>query len=605
MTVPDSQPASTIAGASVPETTLDPFYYDDLGRLISQQQPPYPDVQVDPNGLTLALSTTTSYASSSSYTAGIAGQRHMSSVWNGDFHIPPMNATANIDATNNLPNWTAVQLVGTSITVALVADTNSGSGYFCRFTATAAVASDETYLEAMVPVVGTRDQEVFHVPSTYGVAQATGANLVMYLSGQYMKSDQVTTTGTAQEVTDVVPSFGVTVPLINGGAIPTDAGWLRLRLGTRAAGASTATQDIAYVAVNPAKAAYYVVDSNPAYDPASITQSSGVLAIRPNGTLPGATTELKYNAATPGTATDNLTILFGNKDAKLAIQGGHLEVAEIASPSTPGVGYSVYAKSDHHLYGKDTTGLETDYTAGSNLAIASNIVLRGPTATQTVRALGASAGAVGLVLQGTGTQSTDYFGVKDASGNPVLAVSSNANVVVGNVAIQPTGAKLQTVDGISFPATQVASTNLNTLDDYEESAGDGTGFVPTVTFVTPGDLSVVYSQRAADYTKIGKLVLFNIRIQTSTFTFTTASGSMQVTGLPFTSGTATFYGNVLIGGYTSAGFTQIIPNIGGSSTSMTFIASGTGVAAATLAATEFRTATNVTIRCQGWYLASA
>lgn len=604
MAVPDSQPASTIAGSGVPETTLDPFYYDDLGRFIPQLQPPYPDVQVDPAGLTLALSTTTSYASSSSYTAGVAGQRHGGSVWNGDFHIPPMNATANIDAVNNLPNWTAVQLVGTSITVALVADTNSGSGYICRFTATAAVAGDETYLEAMIPVVGTRDQEVFHVPSTFGISlfSGSGTNLLMYLSGQYMQSDQVTTTGTAQEVTVAPHTFALTVPLINGGAIPTDAGWLRIRLGMRASGAAACAQDIAYVAVNPAKAAYYVVDSNPAYDPAVLQQDAGVFKIYPNGQTAGTTTQITYAATTPGTASDLITFQFGHRDASFYVGGGHTRLGEVnPHPVTPVFGYAVFAGSDHHLYGKDTTGLETDYTAGATLAIASNIVLRGPTATQTVRALGASAGAVGLVLQGTGTQSTDYFGIKDASGNPVLAVSSNANVVVGNVAIQPTGAKLQTVDGISFPAVQVASTNVNTLDDYEEGT-----FTPGVTFATPGDLNAVLSVALGDYVKVGKYVSYNIRITSTTFTFTTASGLFIVTGLPFTSDAShAFYGAIIIAGVTAASPASLMYNIAAGATQLSVSGAIPGAALVNLAVANFTTGTQITIRSQGWYLASA
>jgi len=40
------------------------------------------------------------------------------------------------------------------------------------------------------------------------------------------------------------------------------------------------------------------------------------------------------------------------------------QFAEIAAPSTPSAGYvELYAKSDHKLYIKDSTGTETDLTA--------------------------------------------------------------------------------------------------------------------------------------------------------------------------------------------------------------------------------------------------
>src|SRR3990167_1606815 len=54
---------------------------------------------------------------------------------------------------------------------------------------------------------------------------------------------------------------------------------------------------------------------------------------------------------------------------------------------------------------------------------------------------------------------------------------------------------------IAFPATQNASADANTLDDYEEGT-----WTPVFTFATPGDLSVAYSTQQAIYTKIGRVV---------------------------------------------------------------------------------------------------
>lgn len=83
---------------------------------------------------------------------------------------------------------------------------------------------------------------------------------------------------------------------------------------------------------------------------------------------------------------------------------------------------------------------------------------------------------------------------------------------------------------IAFPAVQVPSANPNTLDDYEEGT-----FTPTITFSTPGDLNVVYSNQTGLYTKIGRVVHWSAGITTTTFTHTTASGGLQIAGLPFTS----------------------------------------------------------------------
>ncbi len=81
---------------------------------------------------------------------------------------------------------------------------------------------------------------------------------------------------------------------------------------------------------------------------------------------------------------------------------------------------------------------------------------------------------------------------------------------------------------IKFPAAQNASTNANTLDDYDE----GTTFTPTIGG-SGGQSGQVYSTQAGSAIKIGKLVFAHFRVQLSTLgTITT---NVQIQGLPFTS----------------------------------------------------------------------
>jgi len=87
---------------------------------------------------------------------------------------------------------------------------------------------------------------------------------------------------------------------------------------------------------------------------------------------------------------------------------------------------------------------------------------------------------------------------------------------------------------IKFPATQNASADANTLDDYEEGT-----FTPTVTFGTPGNLSVTYANQEGRYTKIGRMVMCEMYLQTSAFTHTTAAGNFIIAGLPFASSSLT------------------------------------------------------------------
>ena len=93
-------------------------------------------------------------------------------------------------------------------------------------------------------------------------------------------------------------------------------------------------------------------------------------------------------------------------------------------------------------------------------------------------------------------------------------------VAVGGEAPSSSGA------GITFPATQSASSNANTLDDYEEGT-----WTPTVnSMTTTGSPSY-----AGVYTKIGNLVLVNFySTNISGTTYSAVAGTTNVTGLPFT-----------------------------------------------------------------------
>lgn len=111
------------------------------------------------------------------------------------------------------------------------------------------------------------------------------------------------------------------------------------------------------------------------------------------------------------------------------------------------------------------------------------------------------------------------------------SVSLAGKTMTGGTYTTMTTNGLLTLNGgqIAFPATQIPSANANTLDDYEEGT-----WTPTLTCVTPGDLNVGYSTRTGRYTKIGRMVMLSVEIQASTYTFTTATGALSVSGAPFT-----------------------------------------------------------------------
>ena len=82
--------------------------------------------------------------------------------------------------------------------------------------------------------------------------------------------------------------------------------------------------------------------------------------------------------------------------------------------------------------------------------------------------------------------------------------------------------------GIAFPATQSASSNANTLDDYEEGTWtpllQSTGGSPTVTYVN----------QIGRYTKIGRIVTVQGRLQISAISG--GAGNIIISGLPFANG---------------------------------------------------------------------
>ena len=92
---------------------------------------------------------------------------------------------------------------------------------------------------------------------------------------------------------------------------------------------------------------------------------------------------------------------------------------------------------------------------------------------------------------------------------------------------------LNVKSGIKFPATQVASSDDNTLDDYEVGT-----FTP-VLGGAGGTSGQSYGLQAGNYVKIGDRVF--IDANTSLSTKGTITGNVQVSGLPFTSKSGAAY----------------------------------------------------------------
>jgi len=146
-------------------------------------------------------------------------------------------------------------------------------------------------------------------------------------------------------------------------------------------------------------------------------------------------------------------------------------------------------------------------------------------------------------------------------------IDSSGNLLVGVTSANANGGVLQLKSGITFPATQVAASDANTLDDYEEGT-----FTATLTGGTSNPTTPVTT--TARYTKVGRLV--TVQIEFVNISNAGASGAIAITGLPFVNGSvaatgiatlynlATFTGSPVVYLDTGASFLAFYGNVSSS-----------------------------------------
>jgi hypothetical protein len=119
--------------------------------------------------------------------------------------------------------------------------------------------------------------------------------------------------------------------------------------------------------------------------------------------------------------------------------------------------------------------------------------------------------------------SNENFTIRDGTNNRDIVVleTSSGNATFYN--------RIILGGGITFPASQNASSNANTLDDYEEGT-----WTPTYACSSGSFNTLTMDIISATYTKIGRQVTVRADIRTDSVNLTGASGTLQLTGLPFT-----------------------------------------------------------------------
>ncbi len=187
-------------------------------------------------------------------------------VANGDFSIPPDEASAAITSENPLPYWT---LSNTTSTVTIQTSASAASGNVLQFVQLS--VGSTAILSRYVAIPGALDRSFSFFLEVYLNSYTAGVVTARYA---WAKSD-FTATGTGGFYT--ASGLGAQ-SLTAGGVAPSDAAYMYISVES---GAASHAFSISEIRVNMGKQALYITDSDPAITPAKITSTSGTLSIVP------------------------------------------------------------------------------------------------------------------------------------------------------------------------------------------------------------------------------------------------------------------------------------------------------------------------------------
>jgi hypothetical protein len=280
----------------------------------------------------------------------------------------------------------------------------------------------------------------------------------------------------------------------------------------------------------------YTMTVAPANTSSIIVAITGVLQDPSTYSVSGTT--LTFSAAPPS-GTSNISVRYLGIPASGVTTTAYRTVTNFTATAGQ-TSFSVpsYTVGYIDVYRNGVRLVSTDYTAttGTTVVLANACTVGDSVVTESflvssvlnaIPNTGGSVSASNLAASGTGSSSNFLRGDMawtSATGTGSVALASlptfSTTIGVGGATASASGS------GISFPATQSASSDANTLDDYEEGT-----WTPTVNG---------QNQPTALYTKVGRLVTIAGDI---TLSFT---GGAQSTmgGFPFPP-TTTQYGNML------------------------------------------------------------
>jgi hypothetical protein len=237
--------------------------------------------------------------------------------------------------------------------------------------------------------------------------------------------------------------------------------------------------------------------------------------------LPGATTQVIFNDGGTNLAGDAGLVYNKTTDALTVAGLVTAGSAAITGAATVGTTFAVgtvtpdiFGRFYTRSIGFDssgTTALQINGTSYSGVDLGA----------AGVRTFGITASGTDANIS-TVTNIPMLFGINNTE---AMRLNSTANLVLKGGTVAANGV------GVTFPATQVASSDANCLDDYEEGT-----FTPTVFGSTVAGIGV-YSAQGGFYTKVGNIVTVQVYLIWSALAG--ATGDLRFGGLPFAASAST------------------------------------------------------------------
>ena len=398
---------------------------------------------------------------------------------------------------------------GGTVTSVSVVSANGLAGTVATATTTPAITLSTTItgiLKGNGTAISAAASGTDYAPATSGTSilygnGSGGFNNVTIGTGVAFTAGTLSATGSGGTVTSVTG----TAPVVSsGGATPAIS---MAAATTSVNGYLTSTDWNTFNSKQPAGS--YLVSGGALGTPSSgiVTNLTGTASININGTV-GATTPAA-GAFTSGTFSTTLG------------------VTGLASVGAGGTGSLT---ADLNINGSNASGY------GSTLTFKQNSVANG------------QLGQIGAIL-GTSSQEMGYLSrtghqwlINYSATIGMTLTSTGALTIPGTLGVSTgaaVGGATPGAGGLAFPATAVAVVDVNTLDDYKEGT-----FSPTVYGGTTAGTTTYAAQRSGYYTKIGRMIFFQMYVK---WTAQTGTGDMLFGGFPAGDSLTYSYGSLAIG----------------------------------------------------------